>query len=386
MGKRRTYSTEFKLEAIAMAKQPGVTKTQIAKELGLNSNMIGRWEKELTESGSKAFPGQGHSRDEEVTALKRELARVKQERDFLPRSGSVLRERPEVKYQMIERCREAYPVQMMCRRLGVSTSGFYAWRSRPLSARTKDNLRLVERMQAMYDQSDGVLGSPRMWEDLRYEGETCSKNRVARLMCVNGLKGVPVKRRSPKKKSGTRPDGVRNHLARDFKAEEPNVKWVTDIDITGIRVGQKWLYLCAVMDLFSGMIVGWSMNSNQNKHLVLQAVLMALWQRDDRSAVILHSDRGCQFTSHEYQHFLADHNLTCSMSAVGSCADNAAMEGFFGMMKRERTNRKRYTLIADLRADIFDYIERFHNPRRRRRLEMLDQKEISLTKPSAVSG
>ncbi len=113
---------------------------------------------------------------------------------------------------------------------------------------------------------------------------------------------------------------------------------------------------------------------------------MALWQRDDRTPVILHSDRGCQFTSHEYQHFLAGHNLTCSMSAVGSCADNAAMEGFFGMMKRERINRKQYTLIADVRADIFDYIERFHNPRRRRRLGILKQEEISLTKPSAVSG
>ncbi len=140
------------------------------------------------------------------------------------------------------------------------------------------------------------------------------------------------------------------------------------------------------MDLFSGLIVGWSMSTNHNKHLALQAVLMALWQREERTPVILHSDRGCQITSHDYQGFLAGHNLTCSMSAVGSCADNAAMEGFFGMIKRERIIRKQYTLIADARADVFDYIERFHNPRRRRRLEILNQKEISLTKASAVSG
>lgn len=285
---------------------------------------------------------------------------------------------------MIERCREAYSVRMMCRRLGVSPSGYYSWRKRPPSRRKIDNLRLAERIRALHAESDGVLGSPRIWEDLRYEGESCSKNRVARLMRVNGLKGVPVKRRSPKRKPGTRPNGIRNHLARDFKADAPNTKWVTDI--TGIRVGQKWLYLCAVMDLYSGMIVGCSMSTTQNKHLVLQAVLMALWQRDDRSPVILHSDRGCQFTSHEYQHFLAGHNLTCSMSAVGSCADNAAIEGFFGMMKREWINRKRYTLINDVRADVFHYIERLHNPRRRRRLEMQKLEEISLTKPSALSG
>lgn len=164
----------------------------------------------------------------------------------------------------------------------------------------------------------------------------------------------------------------------------PNTKWVTDI--TYIDTDEGWLYLSAVLDLHPGIVVGWSMSHCQTRELVIQAVLMALWQREDRSPIILHSDRGCQFTSGEYQRFLKGHNLICSMSAVGSCADNAAMEGFFGLLKRERVNRRKYRTRAEARADVFDYIERFHNPRRRRQLEGIKQKEILLTQPSVESG
>ena len=289
-----------------------------------------------------------------------------------------------MKYQTVDRCRDAYPVRMMCRCLKVSPSGYYGWRSRPLSPRAKDSQRLAARICALHAESGGVLGSPRIWEDLRYEGEHCSLNRVARLMCVSGIQGIPIKRRHRSQASGTRPEDVQNHLRRDFAATEPNTKWVTDI--TYIRVAESWLYLCVVVDLHSGIVVGWSMSRCQDRHLVLQAVLMAIWQREDQRPVILHSDRGCQFTSDDYQRFLAGHNLTCSMSAAGNCADNAAAESFFGMLKRERVNRRQYKTHAEARLDIFDYIERFHNPRRRRRLEMLRRELVTLTQPSVVSG
>ena len=184
--------------------------------------------------------------------------------------------------------------------------------------------------------------------------------------------------------SGTRPATVSNRLARDFTATKPNTKWVTDIAY--VHTAEHWLYLCVVVDLHGGIVVGWSMSHCQDRQLVLQAVLMALWQREDRSPVILHSDRGCQFTADEYQRFLAGHNLVCSMSAVGSCADNAAAESFFGMLKRERVNRRHYRTRAEARADIFDYIERFHNPRKRRRMEMLKQQKSGLTQPSVETG
>lgn len=285
---------------------------------------------------------------------------------------------------MLERCREAFPVRLMCRCLKVSPSGYYGWRNRPLSARARDNQRLLGRIAALHAGSDGVLGAPRIWEDLRYEGESCSLNRVARLMRIHQLQGIPQKKRWKKKASEKRPVGVVNHLARDFRASVPNTKWVTDI--TFIETAEGWLYLSAVKDLHSEAIVGWSMSHRQTRELVLQAVLMALWQRQDRAPVILHSDRGCQFTSGEYQRFLKGHNLVQSMSAVGSCADNAAMEGFFGMLKRERINRRIYRTRAEARADVFDYIERFHNPRCLRRLEVAKQKELLLTQPSVETG
>ncbi len=289
-----------------------------------------------------------------------------------------------MRYRRIDRCRDAYPVRLMCRCLHVSPSGYYGWRDRPQSWRERANQRLLARIRTLHRESDGVLGSPRMWEALRYEGGACSRNRVARLMRADGLQGIPQRRRWRKKSSSTRPDHVQNHLDRDFAASQPNTKWVTDI--TYIRTAEGWLYLCVVVDLYSGRIVGWSMSSHQDRHLVVQAVLMALWQRDKRGPVILHSDRGCQFTSDEYQRFLQGHGLISSMSAVGSCADNAAAESFFGVLKRERVNRRQYRTRSEARSHVFDYIERFYNPRKARRVEEQEKKEVDLTQPSVSSG
>ena len=285
---------------------------------------------------------------------------------------------------MIDRCREAFPVRLMCRCLRVSPSGYYGWRDRPASRRMQANRRLLVRIRSLHAQSDGVFGSPRMWQELRYLGEPCSRNRVARLMRDDGLRGIPERRRWRKKPTGTRPDHVQNHLSRDFKAHKPNTKWVTDI--TYIRTAEGWLYLSVVVDLYSGRVIGWSMSPRQDRQLVIQAVLMALWQRTDRSPVVLHSDRGCQFTSDEYQRFLKGHQLRSSMSAVGTCADNAAAESFFGLLKRERVNRRQYQTRAEARADVFDYIERFHNPRRARRTEQREKEEVGLTQPSVEKG
>lgn len=289
-----------------------------------------------------------------------------------------------MKYRMIERCREAFPIRLMCRCLRVSPSGYYGWVTRPLSVRAQENARLVRRMRALHTEHDGVLGSPRMWEELRSAGERCGRHRVARLMRRAGLQGVPQRRRWRRKTAGLPPAGTQNYLERDFTATAPNTKWVTDI--TYIRTAEHWLYLCIVLDLYSGVVVGWAMSPRQDRHLVMQAVLMAVWQRPGRTPVILHSDRGCQFTSDEYQAFLAAHHITCSMSAVGSCADNAAAESFFGVLKRERVNRRQYRTRAEARADLFDYIERWHNPRQRRRLVVREQGQKLLTHLSVEIG
>lgn len=273
----------------------------------------------------------------------------------------------------------------MCRCLRVSPSGYYGWSGRQPSERQIDNDRLLGRIRELHEDSRGVLGAPRMHEDLVEEGETASLNRVARLMARNGLQGWPrKKRRGQRAQPGLPPPGVRNLLERDFNALEPETKWVTDI--TEIPTAEGKLYLCVVLDLFSKLVIGWSMHHRQDRQMVIRAVEMAIWQRQGGWSVILHSDRGSQFRSSDYQRYLTRNTLLCSMSAVGHCGDNAACEGFFGMLKRERVNRTRYVTLDIAKADLFDYIERFHNPRMRRRVAKQDQKFSALSKPSVTTG
>ena len=260
---------------------------------------------------------------------------------------------------------------MISRCLKVSPCGHYDWESRPASARQINNERLLVRIRQLHADSQGALGAPRVHEDLTDEGETASKNRIARLMAADGLAGWPrKKKRGVRGKPGLPPPGVQNLLERDFNALEPETKWVTDI--TEIKTGEGKLYLCVVLDLFSKLVVGWSMHHRQDRQMVMRAVEMAIWQRQGGWSVILHSDRGSQFRSSDYQRFLNQNTLVCSMSAVGHCGDNAACEGFFGMLKRERTNRRIYRTMDVAKADLFNYIERFHNPRMRRRVAKND--------------
>lgn len=292
---------------------------------------------------------------------------------------------------MVERCRDEFPIRLMCRCLRVSASGYYEWSRRPVSARQLDNERLVVRMRELHEDSRGTLGAGRMREDLAEEGETASLNRVARLMAADGLQGWPRRKRRGQRGSpavtptgAVTPPGVVNLLERDFLALEPETKWVTDI--TEIKTQQGKLYLCIVLDLYDQRIAGWSMHDRQDGQMVIRAVQMAVWQRQGSHAVILHSDRGSQFRSGDYQGYLAANSLICSMSAVGHCGDNAACEGFFGLLKRERIYRTSYRTLDAARADVFDYIERRHNPRMRRRVAKQDQKIAALLKPSVISG
>ena len=286
---------------------------------------------------------------------------------------------------MIERCRNDYPIGLMCRCLEVSTSGFYAWVGRKPGPRAQDNARLMVRIREIHEDSQGVMGAPRMHEDLVDEGERTSINRVARLMAAAGLQGWPRrKRRGAGRRPGSRPVGVKNLLERDLTALEPATKWVTDITESQTQEGK--LYLCVVIELYSKLLMGWSMHHRQDRHMVVRAVQMAVWKRKGKSEVILHSDRGGQFISGDYQKFLGGNAIVSSMSAVGHCADNAACEGFFGVLKREGVFHQNYRTRHEARGDLFDYMERFHNPRMRRRGARRDREFSDLIKPSVETG
>jgi len=266
-----------------------------------------------------------------------------------------------VRYACIDRRRSLYPVRMMSHALRVSASGYYAWRVRPESQRSRDDRHLTQIIRCVHAESDGTYGSPRIHAELKEGGIPCGEAKVARLMHKAGLKGCPKRRFRVTTRSGLA--RAENLLDQNFSAELPNERWASDI--TYIWTGQGWLYLAVVMDLYSRRIIGWSMSRRINRHLVLNALSMALGQRRPGQNLIHHSDRGVQYLSDDFQALLRQHGITCSMSDKGSCYDNAVVESFFASLKRERINRRKYRTRDEARADVFDYIERFYNRKRR---------------------
>ena len=250
----------------------------------------------------------------------------------------------------------------MCRVLRVHRSGYYAWLKKSMSDRAIEDKRLLGRIKASHKACDGVYGSPRIFLDLREEGETCGIHRVARIMKQGKIKAIRGYKRH-KYVKGEPSILTPNHLQREFTVDQPNHVWVTDF--TYIRTWQGWLYLAAVMDLFSRKIVGWSMKRTMERELVLDAILMAVWRRKPKSSVLVHSDQGSQYGSDDWHRFCRDNGLKPSMSRRGNCWDNAVAESFFSSLKMERVRRKIYPTRDEARTDLFDYIEMFYNPKRR---------------------
>ena len=267
-----------------------------------------------------------------------------------------------MKYAFMRDHRREFRVRSMCRVLRVHPSGFYAWLRKPLSDRAIEDQRLTGLIKASFVAGGGTYGSPWIHKDLREAGERCSVHRVARLMRKSGLRAqIGYKRRYIK---GGKPAKVAdNRLNREFTATAPNQAWVTDI--TYIRTYEGFLYLAVVVDLFSRRVVGWSMQNTLSRELVIQALLQAVWRRRPTSTVLVHSDQGSQYGSHDYLSFLRQHGLEPSMSRRGNCLDNAVVESFFATLKKLRIRNRIYTTRDEARADIFDFIEMFYNVKRR---------------------
>jgi len=250
----------------------------------------------------------------------------------------------------------------MCRVLRVHRSGYYAWLKRPLSVRAKEDKRLLELIKISHVASGGAYGSPRVFLDLREEGETCGRHRVARIMKQSRIKAIRSYKR-PRYVAGKPSIVTPNRLKREFTVTHPDRVWVSDI--TYIRTWQGWLYLAAVMDLYSRKVVGWSMKPTLARDLVLDAILMSVWRRKPKNKVLVHSDQGSQYGSDDWHRFCRDNDLEPSMSRRGNCWDNAVAESFFSSLKKERVRRRIYRTRDEARVDLFDYIEMFYNQKRR---------------------
>ncbi|WP_413453916.1 IS3 family transposase [Erwinia persicina] len=357
-GKR--YPEEFKIEAVKQVVDRGYSVASVATRLDITTHSLYAWIK-------KYGPDSSTNKEEsdaqaEIRRLQKELKRVTDERDIFKKSRGVLRKAVRLRYAFIRDNTCCWPVRLLCRVLDVHPSGFYAWLQQPHSQRHQADLRLTGQIKQFWLESGCVYGYRKIHLDLRDSGQQCGVNRVWRLMKRVGIK-AQVGYRSPRARKGEASIVSPNRLQRQFNPDAPDERWVTDI--TCIRTHEGWLYLAVVVDLFSRKIIGWSMQSRMTKDIVLNALLMAVWRRNPQKQVLVHSDQGSQYTSHEWQSFLKSHGLEGSMSRRGNCHDNAVAESFFQLLKRERIKKKIYGTREEARSDIFDYIEMFYNSKRR---------------------
>lgn len=268
-----------------------------------------------------------------------------------------------MKFAFVKAHRRVWPVNVICRVLEVTRSGFFAWLKRQVSERRRRRAELAEKIKATHEENRGVYGSPRIFEALRADGVKVCCNTVARVMREEGICAKVKRKFVPRTTdSGHGRPVAANVLDRQFEAELPDQKWAADI--TYVDTGEGWLYVAGVIDLCSRKIVGWAMADHLRTDLVSDALRMALARRDPKDGLLHHSDRGVQYASDDYRQMLAEHGIKVSMSNKGDCWDNAVMESFWGTLKTELVHHERYETREQARASIFEYIEVFYNRKR----------------------
>ena len=269
-----------------------------------------------------------------------------------------------MRYAFIEDHHTVWPIAIQCRVLAVSRSGYYEWRRRPVSERAQRRESLTAAVRKIHVGHRQSYGSPRVHRELRAQGEAVNEKTVAKVMREAGIRA-----KSDRKFRVTTTDSnhtqpvAENVLNREFTAEKRNQKWVADI--TYIATLEGWLYLAAVIDLFTRKVVGWSMSQQIDSRLVVDALEMAVARELPDAGLVAHSDRGVQYASEHYQGVLTQHGIECSMSRQGNCWDNAPMESFFATLKKELVHHETYATREAARVSLFDYIEVFYNRERR---------------------
>ena len=284
-----------------------------------------------------------------------------------------------MKYAMIRSHEGAFPVRMMCRALAVSPSGYYDWHDRPPSARAHSRAELDAAVKLAFLGEKGRAGAPRLSKRLKADGCSAGRNQVADSLRRQGLRARAARKFKATTNSKHSLPVAPNLLEQDFSADRPNQKWVSDI--TYIATDEGWLYLAVVVDLYSRLVVGWSMSERMTSTLVCDALRMALFRRQRPRGVIVHSDRGTQYCSKEHRKLLDDNGLLCSMSAKGNCYDNAAMESWNHSLKVEAIHGEKLPTREYTKAHVFDYIEVYYNRQRlHSRLGYLSPAEFELAK------
>jgi putative transposase len=265
-----------------------------------------------------------------------------------------------VKCLWIQQHQGEFAVRDLCRVLHVSSSRFYEWVAAPVGKRQAYHDDLARQIEQIHRDSRGVYGSPRIASVLKARGMNICRNTVAKVMKQQKIQAKKRRRFLPRTTDSSHAYRIAgNRLQRNFAADRPNAKWVADL--TYIPTAEGWLYLAAILDLHSRRIVGWSMANHLRAELVIDALNMAIALRKPPAGLIHHSDRGVQYACDAYQRLLTRHGMICSMSGVGNCYDNAAMESFFSTLKTECVYQRKFATQQEARQSIFEYVEVIYN-------------------------
>ncbi|MHA7680566.1 IS3 family transposase [Cupriavidus sp. PET2-C1] len=358
---RRNFDASFKLEVVRMVREQALSVTEVCHTMGIGETALRRW---LAQYDLELAGGQGTGKpltpeQLRIRQLEEENRRLKEDNLILKKAFGLLRPGTEVIYRVVTALqKEAISISRACRVLSVSRAGYYAHRQRGPGdmARARQEVHV----RAAFEGSGRSYGSRRVAQAVSAQGVKIGRYRARALMRKAGLR--PVWQRKFVATTNSRHDRpvAPNVLNRQFRPAQPNQAWVSDM--TYIRTVEGWLYLAVVLDLYSRKVVGWAMAPTMPASLIVNALQMAIQQRNPAPGLIVHSDRGSQYASEEYRGLLARHGLVCSMSRLGDCWDNAVMERFFLNLKMERVWQKRYVDRAEARRDITQYIVGFYNP------------------------
>ncbi|WP_447517021.1 IS3-like element IS3 family transposase [Escherichia coli] len=358
---RKQHSPEFRSEALKLAERIGVTAT--ARELSLYESQRYNWRSK--QQNQQTSSERELEMSTEIARLKRQLAERDEELAILPKGRDILREAPEMKYVFIEKHQAEFSIKAMCRVLRVARSGWYTWCQRRTRISTRQQFRqhCDSVVLAAFTRSKQRYGAPRLTDELRAQGYPFNVKTVAASLRRQGLRAKASRKFSPVSYRAHGLPVSENLLEQDFYASGPNQKWAGDI--TYLRTDEGWLYLAVVIDLWSRAVIGWSMSPRMTAQLACDALQMALWRRKRPRNVIVHTDRGGQYCSADYQAQLKRHNLRGSMSAKGCCYDNACVESFFHSLKVECIHGEHFISREIMRATVFNYIECDYNRWRR---------------------
>ncbi|WP_155732590.1 IS3 family transposase [Pseudoalteromonas luteoviolacea] len=352
----RSYTAEFKQEAVALVTEQGYSVSKAAASLGITDKLLYNWKAkfEAEQSGSIL------SADEraELLKLRKEVKELRMEKEILKKASSLLPKGNEVAFQTIQQLATAFPVVKLCKIMKVSRSAYYAWLKRPAKIITAEQLHLYRRAKAIFKQSRNSLGYRELRKRLCKEGLNVSEYGVKKLMAKLGLvvtQRIAYKVTTKRKHSDTVAD---NLLNQNFNPVAPNQIWAGDV--TYLRTGEGWMYLAIVMDLYSRRIVGWHIDRRMTTDLVSKAMMKAYNLRQPPKGLVFHSDRGSQYTSKHYRKLLANYGIRASMGDVGACWDNAVVERFFGSLKHDWLLKVPQLTREYMRNDVTAYI-RYYN-------------------------